>query len=195
LNRISGNGYAAQGNNFGIGLVSATDTGNMIEGNEIEGNTNGIFLTAGVQGNTISANVITGNPPVQVAVDHAANTGYDIKNMAAAGANAISGNLCLTSLDTSCPALAAGANLGLAARAGTDPRLERELEASVCGVRLATDSCRAPVSVWNDHLVHGIDSGAKPLAAGNGAEQMTVRQYLQARAAAGIDSALRGEIR
>ena len=64
---------------------------------------NGIFLTAGVQGNAIRGNIIVGNPPVQVAVDHTANSGFDIKNLADAGANTFEGNVCVTSINAPCP--------------------------------------------------------------------------------------------
>ncbi len=69
-----------QGNNFGIGLVSASDTGNVIEENTILGNTNGVFLAPGVAGNVI-------------------------KNLADKGANTFRGNRCLTSINAPCPAL------------------------------------------------------------------------------------------
>lgn len=95
----------AQGNNFGIGLVSASDTGNVIEDNTVVGNTNGIFLAAGVQGNVIRRNLIVGNPPVQVDLDHPSTSGVDIKNLAADGANAFRGNVCLTSINAPCPAV------------------------------------------------------------------------------------------
>jgi len=86
-------------------VVAAADTDNTIEANEIVGNANGIFLTAGVQGNTIRRNTIVGNPPVQVAVDHTANSGFDIKNLADAGANTFLGNICVTSLNAPCPSV------------------------------------------------------------------------------------------
>jgi hypothetical protein len=60
-------------------------------------------LTTGVQGNTIRGNIILGNPPVQVAVDHATNIGYDIKNMST-GTNTFDGNVCVTGLNAPCPA-------------------------------------------------------------------------------------------
>jgi hypothetical protein len=141
------------------------------------GNTNGVFLAAGVQGNTIRGNVITGNPPVQVAIDHSSNTGYDIKNMAAADANTFDGNLCVTGLNAPCPLVPPIENSSLAAA----------LEASVCGVRLRSPLCRAPVSAWNDHLVHEIRVGAKPLMTGDRIQLMTAGEYVQARAAAGIE--------
>jgi len=94
-----------QANNFGIGLVAANDTGNVIEENTVVGNTNGIFLAAGVQGNVIRRNLIIGNPPVQVAVDHTSTSGVDIKNLADDGANTFRGNICLTSVNAPCPAV------------------------------------------------------------------------------------------
>jgi parallel beta-helix repeat protein len=93
----------AQGNNFGIGLVVAADTGNIIEDNIIAGNTNGIFLAPGVQGNTFRQNVATGNSPVQVSLDNSASSGFDIKNLADPGANVFEGNTCLTSVNAPCP--------------------------------------------------------------------------------------------
>jgi hypothetical protein len=67
-----------------------------------------------VQGNIFRGNVITGNPAVQVSVDHTANSGFDIKNLATAGANAFEGNICLTSLNAPCspvaPSLTASPN-------------------------------------------------------------------------------------
>ncbi len=49
---------------------------------------------------------MVGNPPVQVAVDHAADTGFDIKNQTAPGSNNVfTGNICLTALNAPCPAL------------------------------------------------------------------------------------------
>jgi len=100
--------------NFGIGLVVATDTGNVIEDNTIIGNTNGIFLAEGVQGNIFRGNLIVGNPPVQVAIDHGPSGGADILNMATDGANAFEGNVCLTSVNAPCafiaPSLTASPN-------------------------------------------------------------------------------------
>jgi parallel beta-helix repeat protein len=93
-NRLSGNGYLAQGNNFGIGFVAAADTGNIVEDNTVLGNLNGIFLAAGVQGNTFLRNLITGNPPIQMSFDTPSSTiGYDIKNLADPDANTFEGNV------------------------------------------------------------------------------------------------------
>jgi parallel beta-helix repeat protein len=100
--------------NFGIGLIAATDTANVIEDNTIVGNTNGIYLAAGVQGNIFRGNLIVGNPPVQVGIDQSPTGGSDILNMANAGANAFEGNICLTSVNAPCafigPSLTANPN-------------------------------------------------------------------------------------
>jgi hypothetical protein len=42
---------------------------------------------------------------VQVSVDHTGNPGFDIKNLATAGANAFEGNICLTSVNAPCPSV------------------------------------------------------------------------------------------
>jgi parallel beta-helix repeat protein len=94
-----------QGNNFGIGLVTASDTGNVIEDNAVIGNSNGVFLNAGVAGNVIRRNLIVGNPPVQLSLDHPSASGVDIKNLADDGANTFRGNRCLTAINAPCPAL------------------------------------------------------------------------------------------
>ena len=96
----------AQGNNFGIGLVAATDTGNVFEENTVVGNSNGIFLAAGVRGNIFRQNLIAGNPPVQVSVDSPSTIGYDIKNLGATDANAFEGNTCITALNAPCAPIA-----------------------------------------------------------------------------------------
>ena len=78
----------------------------MVEENTAVGNANGIFLTAGVQGNIFRANVLAGNPAVQVSVDHeSTSTGFDILNQSNEGANAFEANTCLTSVNAPCPSL------------------------------------------------------------------------------------------
>ena len=68
------------------------------------GNTNGLFLTATVQGNIVRRNLIIGNSPVQMDLDHTANKGFDIKNLAPPGQNSFMGNVCLTAMNGPCPA-------------------------------------------------------------------------------------------
>jgi hypothetical protein len=46
-----------------------------------------------------------GNPGVEASVDHAsATSGFDIQNLATAGANTFEANICLTSVNAPCPA-------------------------------------------------------------------------------------------
>jgi parallel beta-helix repeat protein len=156
--------------------VVAADTDNTIEDNEILGNANGIFLTTGVQGNTIRGNTIVGNPPVQVAADHTSNGGFDIKNMAAAGANTFDNNVCLTGLNAPCPAASPDAN----------SLLEGELQAAACGTYPPTPSCQWNISQWNWFLNQKVDPNAPLLLVGDPTQLLTVQQYLQARVAAGL---------
>ena len=95
----------AQGSNFGIGLPAAIDTANIVEENTIVGNTNGIFLASGVKGNIFRANLVIGNPAVQVSLDNAASSGVDVKNLADPGANAFEANVCMTSINGPCPSV------------------------------------------------------------------------------------------
>jgi parallel beta-helix repeat protein len=104
-NRLSGNGYADQGNNFGIGIEGTGTNDNVVENNTITGNTNGLYMTAGVQGNIIRRNLIVGNPPIQVDLDHPSAKGVDIKNQAQSGANTFQSNRCLTAVNAPCPAV------------------------------------------------------------------------------------------
>lgn len=69
------------------------------------GNTNGIFIAAGVQGNIFRSNLVIGNPGVQVSVDHSSNNGFDIQNLATPGANAFEGNTCVTAMNAPCPSV------------------------------------------------------------------------------------------
>ena len=76
-----------------------------MEDNTIVGNAVGIRLVAGTEGNIIRRNLVTANPPVQVAVSNPSSTGVDILNLATAGANAFVGNVCLTSVNAPCPSV------------------------------------------------------------------------------------------
>ncbi len=101
-NRSSGNGYAAQGSNFGIGLVAPGTNDNVIVDNIVFGNANGIVLVAGVAGNVILRNFAIGNPPVQVSVGNPGTAGVDIRNLATPGSNVVEGNVCLTTANAVC---------------------------------------------------------------------------------------------
>ncbi len=76
-----------------------------MEDNTIVGNAIGIRLVAGTEGNILRRNLVTANPPVQVAVSNPSSTGVDILNLATAGANAFVGNVCLTSVNAPCPSV------------------------------------------------------------------------------------------
>jgi parallel beta-helix repeat protein len=103
-NQVSGNGYTDQsGDDFGIGIVNPTSTGNMIEENSALGNSNGILLAPGTSGNVIRRNVVIGNPAIQVSNSLPMSTGLDIRNFAADGANMFEDNACVTSMNAPCP--------------------------------------------------------------------------------------------
>ena len=74
----------------------------MIVDNIVLGNTNGITLVAGAEGNVILRNTVMANPPVQVSVNNPATAGVDIRNLAAPGVNTIADNVCLTSVNAEC---------------------------------------------------------------------------------------------
>ena len=101
-NLVTGNGFAAQGSNFGIGLVDPNDDDNLIVDNTVVGNANGIVLVAGAEGNVIGGNLVVGNPPVQVAVNNPGSVGVDIRNLATPGFNTVDGNVCLTAVNALC---------------------------------------------------------------------------------------------
>jgi parallel beta-helix repeat protein len=86
-------------------LVASGTNDNVIEDNTILGNTNGIVLVAGVEGNVIRHNKIAGNPPVQISVTFPTADGVDIRNQATAGANTFKDNFCLTAVNAPCPAI------------------------------------------------------------------------------------------
>lgn len=132
----------------------------------------------GVQGNTIRGNVVVGNPPVQVAVDHTSNSGVDIKNLATAGANTFEENVCITGVNSPCPAAAPDAN----------SVLQSQLQSVACGTYPPAASCQLSVSQWNWYLINKINPDALVLivAGDDGTLRLTVQQYLQARVAAGL---------
>ena len=155
--------------------AGALDTDNLVEGNEISGNANGIFLPAGTQGNIIRGNTIVGNPPIQIAVDHTANGGVDILNLAGVGTNIFEENICLSGTNAPCPALTPDATSLLAS----------QLQVLGCGTYPPKPSCQLTVSQWNYYL-NTINPDAPVLGLGDGTQLMTVQQYLQARVAAGL---------
>jgi hypothetical protein len=175
-NRVTGNGYVAPGNNFGIGLVNSNVTGNLFEENTAVGNANGFYLAAGVQGNIFRRNFLASNPPLQVPVDHAANSGFDIKNLAEAGKNLFEDNVCLTSVNAPCPAVSSSAT----------SLLESQLQYVACGNYPPAPSCRLSLNQWNWYLINKINPAARALVIDEGSDVMTVRQYTRARNDAGL---------
>ncbi|HYM12027.1 MAG TPA: hypothetical protein VEU62_14935 [Bryobacterales bacterium] len=170
-----GNGYegTAFGGDFGIGVYTSD---NVIEDNIASGNTNGINVGSAVNGNVIRRNLAVGNPAVQVSVDHVGGIGHDINNMAAPGKNLFDGNICVTGVNAPCPVVSPrSASL-----------LESELQYLGCGAYPPTPSCQLSVSEWNWYLTNKVNPAAQVLVIGDGTQQMTVQQYIQARADAGL---------
>ena len=104
MNTYYGNGLATSkdspaatnSNNFGVGLVFASDN-NLIEQNKIGGNVNGVYIDSnGDTGNIIRRNIITGNPSAQDSLSFGTAIGADIQDMSAAGSNTFEDNRCLT---------------------------------------------------------------------------------------------------
>jgi hypothetical protein len=140
------------------------------------GNANGIVIAAGTLGNIFRGNVIVGNPPLQVAIDHGANPGVDIKNLSAAGANTFDNNVCLTGVSAPCPVVLPDA-VSL---------LETQLQSVACGTYPPTASCQLNVWQWNWFMNTKINAQAAALNVDDPTQQMTAQQYAEARAAAGL---------
>jgi len=104
LNTSHGNGYSDPPDDFGIGLVGAA-SGNVVEENIVTGNTNGIYVAAGVGKNLVRDNTVVGNPPVQVANTRPDARALDIVNLAPAAQTDFDSNRCLTGLNAPCPAV------------------------------------------------------------------------------------------
>jgi hypothetical protein len=112
-NQFSGNGYVLSANpNFGLGLLGGV-TDNVIEENVVTGNVTGVRIVATAVRNVFRGNVIAGNPPILVAnnaPDNAAS-GFDILNLAPAGANTFENNTCVTSMNAPCSSLKSEADV------------------------------------------------------------------------------------
>jgi hypothetical protein len=134
-------------------------------------------MAAGVHGNVIQRNLVVGNPPLQVAIDHSPSTGFDIKNAGADdGTNTFTDNVCQTSMNAPCPAAAPSDN----------SVSQEKLQFVACGAYSPAASCQLAVNDWNNLLINKVNPKAQPLTVGDGSEQMTVQQYLRARDAAGF---------
>jgi hypothetical protein len=124
-NQFSGNGSvcptatctaaavtAGSNNDFGVGLIGSTSSGNLIEANSITGNTNGVLIEAGATGNVVRQNVIAGNVPSQISRDYGP-IGFDIMDQSATNGarNMIESNQCISYSGpgpSPCPNLPAG---------------------------------------------------------------------------------------
>jgi parallel beta-helix repeat protein len=105
LNGAHGNGYSEPADDFGIGL-SGTASGNVVDENTVSGNTNGILIGAAARDNVVRDNIIVGNPGIQTANTRPAAQAVDILNLAPAGQTTFERNVCVTSVNAPCPAVA-----------------------------------------------------------------------------------------
>lgn len=105
LNNTYANGYLEPADDFGIGLVGAA-SGNLIDENLVTGNTNGIYIAAGVGSNAVRDNTVMGNPGIQVSTTRPEIRALDIVNLAPAERTTFQRNYCLTALNAPCPAIA-----------------------------------------------------------------------------------------
>jgi parallel beta-helix repeat protein len=104
LNSAQGNGYSEPADDFGIGLIG-TPSGNLIEHNSVNGNTNGIYIAAGAVDNVVRENTVVGNPGIQSANTNPASRALDIVNLSPQGQTKFESNVCVTSLNAPCPAV------------------------------------------------------------------------------------------
>lgn len=105
-NEFNGNGAALSpagpsGTDFGVGLLFGS-SGNVVEENNMGGNTNGILLHPTATGNVIRRNVVAGNPPAQISATFGP-VGVDIHDQSPPGANTFEENLCVTYLGAAAP--------------------------------------------------------------------------------------------
>jgi parallel beta-helix repeat protein len=105
LNETYGNGFTEPNDDFGIGLT-LNASGNVIEGNIVGGNTNGIVIPAGSRQTIVRDNIVVGNAPVQVAVTWPDVPAVDLLNLAPAGEATFERNVCLTAVNAPCAAFA-----------------------------------------------------------------------------------------
>jgi parallel beta-helix repeat protein len=85
--------------------VIGTATGNVVDGNNITGNTNGIYLGSGTRQTTIRQNIVLGNPGIQVANTRPDIQAFDILNLSPAGQTTFERNMCATSVNAPCQAI------------------------------------------------------------------------------------------
>lgn len=75
-----------------------------MEENTLAGNTNGLYITAGVRSTVVRDNVIMGNPGIQSGNNQPAARHADIVNLAPAGAVTFERNVCITAVNAQCAA-------------------------------------------------------------------------------------------
>ena len=107
LNATHGNGYSEPANDFGIGLVG-TASGNVIEGNSVTANTNGIYIDPGAVNNVIRNNIVVGNPALQSSNTRPTVQAVDILNLGTDGRTTFERNVCVTAVNAPCPATLGG---------------------------------------------------------------------------------------
>jgi parallel beta-helix repeat protein len=114
--KFLGNGsldYASGNVDFGVGFEGSS-SGNLVERNDIGGNTNGVEFFDTSSGNVVRHNVIAGNPPAQVRKFFTADKqqGADIafRPDFSGANNSIEDNFCLTYIAGAGPATAACPN-------------------------------------------------------------------------------------
>jgi parallel beta-helix repeat protein len=101
-NNAHGNGYSTPPDDFGIGVIDGSqDT--YVDENNIAGNTNGLFITAGARNTRVRDNVIVGNPAIQVGNTQPDARAVDIVNLAPPGETKFERNVCLTAVNAPCP--------------------------------------------------------------------------------------------
>lgn len=82
-----------------------TATGNVVDSNNVTGNTNGILVAAGTRQTMVRQNVVLGNPGIQVANTKPDVQAADIVNLSPTGQTTFERNTCLTSVNGPCPAI------------------------------------------------------------------------------------------
>ena len=81
----------------------ASGSGNVIEGNSVTGNTQGIFIGAGARETTVRDNTVIGNPSIPVGAANASVRTADIVNLAPEGQTRFERNVCVTGVNAPCP--------------------------------------------------------------------------------------------
>ena len=85
-----------------------TATGNVVDGNTVTGNTNGVLLGARTRETVVRQNTVLGNPAIQVGSSLPAVPAVDILNLAPEGQTTFERNVCVTSVNAPCPVVSGG---------------------------------------------------------------------------------------